>query len=97
MGSAYCDPVAAGSDGADAFVVDLGESAWVEGERDVLGLAGCEMYAGEAVEGVVGRDVGVRRSEVEFGDFFAGALAGVFDVGLYGEAVAGVEGVGGEL
>ena len=62
LGSAYCDLVAAGRDGADAFVVDLRERAWVEGEGDVLGLAGSEVDAGEAVEGELRAR---RRCEVE--------------------------------
>ena len=44
-----------------------------------------------------GRDVGVRWSEVELGYFVTCALAGVFDVGLDGEGVAGVKSRGGEL
>src|SRR5438445_13085890 len=45
LGSSYCDLVAAGGDGANSFVIDLRESAWIEGEGDVFGLAGSEADA----------------------------------------------------
>ncbi len=93
LGAAYRNLVAAGGDGADAFVVDLRERARIEGEGDVFGLAGRKLDAGEAVERQLRGYIGVRRREVELGDLFAGALAGVLDVGLDGEGVAGVESV----
>src|SRR5258707_1239533 len=91
LGSADYDAVAAGGDGADTLVIDLREGAGVQGEGDVFGLAGGELDASEAVERLVGGDVGVGWREVELGYFFSGALAGVFYVGLDGEGVAGVD------
>src|SRR5258707_15352048 len=96
LGSADYDAVAAGGDGADTLVIDLRESAWVEGEGDVFGLAGGELDAGEAVERLVGGDVGVGWRAGELGYFFSRAFAGVFYVGLDGEGVADVEVGGGE-
>ena len=95
--SAYGDAVAAWGDGSDALIVDLREGARVEGEGDVSGLAGCEFDAVEAGECLIWRDVGVRWGEVEFRNFFACSLAGIFYVGFNGEGVTGVEVRGGEF
>ena len=91
LGATYCNFVAAGGDGADAFVVDLRERAWVEGEGDVFGLAGGKVDAVKPASAWLGETSVCGWGEVEFGDFVAGALAGVLDVGFDGEGVAGVE------
>ena len=97
MRAAYGETVAAWSYRTDTFVVDLGEGARVEGEADVFGFTGGQVYASEAGQGFVGGDVCSRRDQVELGDFFAIARAGVLDVGLYGEAIASVQASSGEF
>jgi hypothetical protein len=54
LGSAEGYAVAARSDGADSFVIDLRESAWVKGEGDVFGFAWSQVDAGIAVESEFG-------------------------------------------